>query len=396
MNTLSSALGILLAAGTLSAAAAGPAPGAVESPVKFVAHRLGQVRSEAVGVADFNGDGKLDIVAGPSVYLAPDWKAVTIRTLEGAVDSQGKGYTDDFMNLPFDVNGDGKPDVISCGWFCKCIRWYRNSLGQQELWPEQVSDASANFECGDLADIDGDGKPKEFLAHAPATIWFEAGTLPSGQKGLIKHVISAKPMSYGGGVGDVNGDGRPDVLRPEAWFEAPANPRAGAWIEHPWAMGAKDGKADHTPQMLVYDVNKDGLPDVITSSAHAHGIFWYEQTRDGAKVSWKQHLIDDTWSQAHSLVLADLNNDGAPDLVAGKRFMAHNGSDPDESGALGVYWYELRRGPQPQWIKHVISYDQGIGSGVNLCVRDLEGDGDLDVIVTGKWGGPVWFENRLR
>jgi len=38
----------------------------------------------------------------------------------------------------------------------------------------------------------------------------------------------------------------------------------------------------------------------------------------------------------------------------------------------------------------------GIGSDVNLCATDLDGDGDgdLDVIVTGKWGGPVWFENQ--
>jgi hypothetical protein len=77
--------------------------------------------------------------------------------------------------------------------------------------------------------------------------------------------------------------------------------------------------------------------------------------------------------------------------------MAHNGSDPDEFGKLGVYWYELRRGgPAPQFLKHVISYDDGIGSGVNLCLEDLDADGDVDVIVTGKWGGPVWFENRRR
>lgn len=369
---------------------------AADSPIRFVTHRLGQVRSEAVGVADFNGDGKLDILAGPNLYLAPDWKAVTIRTLSGQVDDQGKGYVDDFMNLPLDVDGDGKLDVVSCGWFCKCVRWCRQSSDTAGDWPEEVVDSSANYEAGDLEDIDGDGQPAEILAHSPATVWYEAAKLPSGKRGLIKHVISDKPMNYGGGVGDLNGDGRPDVLRPDAWFEAPADPRNGKWIEHPWALGAKDGKADHTPQMLVFDVNDDKLPDVITSNAHKHGIFWYEQTRTDFKVAWKQHLIDDSWSQAHSLALADINGDGTPDLITGKRFMAHNGSDPDESGKLGVYWYELQRGDNPKWTRHVISFDEGIGSGVNLCAVDLDKDGDMDVVVTGKWGGPVWFENKRR
>jgi hypothetical protein len=382
---LKSAMAILLAACALGHAA--------DSSVKFRAHRLGHVRSEAVGVADFNGDGKLDIVAGPNLYLAPDWKALAIRTLSGQVDDQGKGYVDDFMNLPLDVDGDGKLDIVSCGWFCKCVRWYRQVPSGIGQWPEAVVDTSANYEAGDLEDIDGDGKRAEILAHCPATVWYEAATLASGKRGLVKHVISDKAMNYGGGVGDVNGDGRPDVLRPEAWFEAPTNPRQGQWIEHPWALGAKDGQADHTPQILVVDVNGDGRPDVITSNAHKHGIFWYEQSRADGKVTWKQHLIDGSWSQAHSLALADINGDGTPDLITGKRFMAHNGSDPDESGKLGVYWYELQRGNPPQWTKHDISFDQGIGSGVNLCAVDLDQDGDIDIVVTGKWGGPVWFEN---
>ena len=76
--------------------------------------------------------------------------------------------------------------------------------------------------------------------------------------------------------------------------------------------------------------------------------------------------------------------------------MAHNGNDPGADEPLGVYWYGLKRGPQASWTKHAISYDEGIGSGLSIPVVDLDGDGDLDVVVTGKWGGPAWFENRLK
>jgi hypothetical protein len=369
-------------------------PAAAEE-VKFATHRIGTFRSEACGVADYNADGQLDVIAGPYVYLAPDWKAIKIRTLPGSVDEQGKGYYDDFMNLPLDVDGDGKPDVASCGWFSKSVTWYRNTLGQVGEWPLAQEVIDSNYECGDLGDIDGDGQAVEILAHTPATLWFEAGTLSDGKRGLVKHVVSDKPMPFGGGVGDVNADGHPDILRPTAWFEAPADPRKGVWIEHSWeiGLGAKDGKADHTPQVLVHDVDGDGLQDVVTSSAHAYGIWWYKQTSESGRTRWEQCLIDDSWTQAHSLALGDLNGDGVADLVSGKRFMAHNGSDPDESGKLCVYWYELRRGPQPQWIRHVVSYDEGIGSGMNVWLIDMDRDGDLDIVTTGKWGGPVLFKN---
>ena len=369
------------------------APGAVE----FVTHRLGTFRSEACGVGDFNNDGKLDIVAGPYLYLAPEWKALKIRTLEGKVDDQGKGYNWDFMNIPLDVDGDGLLDVISCSWHGTRAEWYRNTGPAGGEWPRTVVEQNGNYEHGDLWDIDGDGKRNEILPGVTGTIWYEVGTGPDGKRGVIKHVVSEKRFDWGVGAGDVNGDGRTDVLRPGAWFEAPADPRTGKWKEHPLAVGSKEeGKPGHTPQIWVYDVNADGLGDVVTSSAHQWGIFWYQQGRRGSETTWKQHLIDDSWTQAHSITLADLDNDGDLDLVTGKRFMAHDGNDPEPYAPLGVYWYELERGPTPAWTKHVISYNKGIGAGMNIPVVDLDNDGDLDVVVTGKFGGPVWFENKAQ
>ncbi len=370
---------------------------ALGAEVAFTAHHIGTYRGEACGVGDFNNDGKMDIVALPYLYLAPEFKPVEICTISGEVDDAGKGYRDDFMNAPIDVDGDGWLDVATCTWFAKKAEWLKNPGPAGGPWERHLIEDNGNYESGELADIDGDGKALEILPAVQPTVWYEVGALPDGKRGMVKHLISDKKMIWGVGCGDVNGDKRPDIIRPDAWFEAPADPRKGEWKEHELGIGTrKNGVLEDAAQILVNDVNRDGLPDLIASAAHDYGIYWYQQVHEGGDISWKQHPIDTSWSQAHSLALADIDGDGDLDFVAAKRFMAHNGGDPGAFEPLGVYWYELTPQADPVWTKHVISYDKGIGSGLNIAVADLDADGDLDIVVTGKWGGPVWFENTLK
>jgi len=365
-----------------------------EEGVRFKMHRIDTVRTEACGVADFNNDGKLDIVAGEYIYLAPDWKRINIRKIPTDINEQGKGYSHDFANLPMDVDDDGFVDIVAVDWFSTRSAWFRNpgkDLADGKLWEERLIEKNGNFECADFWDITGDGKAEQIVPAVQRTVWYEK-TAPGK---FAVHVVSEKPMTWGNGVGDINGDGRPDLIRPDAWFEAPADIRNDVWKEHPLHLLADEGlKSRDNAQIYVFDVNKDGLPDIISTAAHDYGVFWYEQVRKDGEISWKKHLIDKSWSQVHAVAFADIDGCGEPEIIAGKRFMAHNGGDPGEYEPLGVYYYKMKRNDKEVvWEKHLVTYDEGVGAGMSIVVVDLNGNGRLDLVTTGKFGGPVWFEN---
>jgi hypothetical protein len=329
--------------------------------------------SEPAAVADINGDGKPDIVSGEFWYEGPNWTKHRFREIQFT-----NNYVDDFSDLPMDVNGDGRVDIVSCAWFAKRVWWSENPGNTGGLWKDHSIETGFNVEFAFLVDLDNDGKAREILpefgnANAPLT-WYEA------KKGtFVPHVVSEKSYGHGIGAGDVNKDGRTDILTPQGWFEAPPDPLAGAWKFHP------DFQLGETGFIHVMDVNGDGRPDLVTSLAHNYGIFWMEQTAQGG---WTKHLIDDSWSQAHSLVLADVNGDGKLDIVTGKRFMAHNGKDPGEREPLGVYWYEQTRTPAGavDWVKHLIDYGSRAGGGMQVTVARVEGKAYPEVIVGGKSG----------
>ena len=367
--------------------------------------------SETAAVTDVNHDGRLDIVSGEFWYEAPSWQPHRFRDIDFR-----QQYVDVFSDLPIDVDNDGYPDIVSVSWFAKKMSWWKNpgrgAGGYLFLnsWREAPIHDGFNVEFAVMADLDNDGKASELLAQENGTgqAWYEV------RKGAwVAHVVSDRSYGHGIGAGDVNKDGRTDILTPRGWLEAPANPRAGNWTFHPdWesANPPAPSPAPATPPaagapprvmelgfMHVLDVNGDGRNDVIAAAAHDYGVFWFEQGVDG---TWTRRVIDNSWSQGHASTLVDVNGDGRLDFVTGKRFMAHNGNDPGEREPLGVYWYEHRpqavaaapaggRGsgsPGVEWIRHLVDFGGRIGGGMQIPVVDIDGDGDLDVICPGKSG----------
>ncbi len=378
----------------------------------FRIHAIDPGASETAAVADVNGDGRLDIISGEYWYEAPDWTRHRFRDVAFA-----SNYIDSFSILPLDADDDGDIDLVDVSWFAKHVAWWRNPHGQagEARWEEAEISTCCNVEFAMLADMDNDGRPREVLAQENGTgqSWYEARN-----GAWVKHVVADRSYGHGIGYGDVNGDGRNDILTPRGWLEAPADPRAeGTWTFHEaWAEAnapvtapgeAAGGRRGAAPAqraveqlgfMHVLDVNGDGRNDMITAAAHDFGVFWFEQMDDG---SWRRHAIDTAWSQGHASTLADLNGDGQLDLVTGKRLWAHNGADPGSHEPLGLYWYEWRRAPRSpgnggvEWIRHVIDYGGRVGGGMQVAVADVDADGDPDVVVGGK-AGLFFVENLTR
>jgi len=400
--------------------------------VPFTIRMIDSGASETAAFVDINNDGRLDIVSSEFWYQAPNWEKHKIRDI-----NWNGQYVDNFSDLPIDVDGDGYTDVVQFGYFSNNVVWMKNpgraAAATQRLaeGPWKATEIFSGFptEFAQLVDLDNDGKARELLPEfdrpAAPLEWFD---LQNGT--WNKHQVSDHSYGHGIGAGDVNGDGRNDILTPQGWFEAPADVRNGTWTFHEtdWnqhpiaASGAQRGAAppaaaalgvpaaSTTPPprpaqfgfMYALDINGDGRRDIISGMGHDYGVCWYEQNADG---SWTQRVIDNTWSQAHAPVLADVNGDGQIDLVAGKRYFAHNGSDPGEREPIGLYWYEFRkpsaapaaggRGPSLIWTRHIVEYGGRMGGGMQTDVKDMDGDGDNDIVSGGK-AGLFLAENMTR
>jgi hypothetical protein len=351
---------------------------AQETTVKFKKQVIAYESTESVGVFDVDKDGILDLVSGSFWYKGPRFLD---RFLIGEVKRFGE-YYEDFSTIPMDVNEDGKMDFITGGWFEGTLVWKENP-GDGSEWTTHEIAKTGNIETTRGFDIDGDGV-LEILPNTPGKEL--AYYKKTGPNQFEKYPV-AEMHGHGLGFGDINGDGRGDLVISEGWLEAPSDLKTGKWILH-----SDFNLGDASIPMIVTDVNSDGMADIIVGQAHGYGLFWMEQKKEGNQISFVKHEIDPYQAQYHTMEWVDIDNDGQNELVTGKRYRAHNGKDPGGKDYAGLYYFKWNG---ESFTKNVISYGplgEGKGSGLYISIADLDGDGWKDIVVAGK-DGLVVFEN---
>ncbi|HSI62892.1 MAG TPA: VCBS repeat-containing protein [Candidatus Saccharimonadia bacterium] len=372
-----------------------PAPG-----LKFRVQQLHVDNNEGCAVADYNKDGKPDVSAGEFWYAGPGFtEKKPVRKLRAF----GKDYLTNNAEHAWDVNGDGWMDIISGSFMEGEVSWYENpkadGLAKGEPWKQHVlADTKlGQNEWTAFRDMDGDGVP-EFVVNSwgdnlPMMCWKLAKDDAGNHilKPWVIHEAGPQTNGHGVGFGDINGDGAEDIIFKNGWYE---RPKEGATTK-PWTLHNDFVFFHASCPMLVVDLSGDGRNDIIWGNGHNYGL-WWEERRDDNKdgsTNWRTSLIDDKFSQPHALAWEDLDNDGQPELITGRRVRAHSGNDPGDAEPGVIHYFKWNKDTKT-FAKFNVALD-GPGIGLQINVVDLDGNGWKDIVCAGKSGTHIlWNEGK--
>jgi hypothetical protein len=378
---------------------------APEATIAWEAHRLSETFfSEGAAFGDFNRDGVNDVVSGPYWYEGPEYR--DRHLIYEPKPYEVASYSDNFLSWSSDIDGDGWTDYIVAGYPGREAWWFQNPGEKEQPWKRFAIHDNVENESPSFVDMDGDGL-EDLVCHSRGVMCWLGRDKTDPTAPWTKHDFSLNlglvQFTHGMGVGDLSGDGRPDVLINIGWFEQPESLEGDpVWTFHKGRFSPDYGGA----QMIVYDVDADGDNDVVGSlQAHGYGLSWFEsQEVEGARY-FKQRKIMGAVpgefgcplavSELHALALADVDGDGLQDIVTGKRYLSHYQQEPGWSDTRYLLWFKLARSGEGKVIftPHVI--DDASGVGTQIVAGDIDGDGRIDALVGNKSGTSLLLQRSV-
>lgn len=339
-------------------------------------------------VADFDGDGDLDLAISRRNTKSAYWyeqknDSIWIQHLIGTADN----LANTLGTTTFDINHDGFPDVLFNGI------WFQNpgNLKENPEMPWSGNLVKAGGHDAMNADINGDEVSDILVFDGNILAWYNAS------ESFREYIISSGNHDHGGsapnGFGDIDNDGDIDVIIPGFWF---ANAGDGVkWEQKEWPFHpVKNASYGPSARSWVADINLDGQLDIVYAHCDTGGshLYWVENKGNGEK--WVSHQLSDPPTREgdikgtgsfHSLIVADFNQDGKPDIFAGEQedpdtYMEEKGKVAMKPRGLkprGTIWYN-QGGKNPGFEMYVIHV--GNPGWHDAQAADIDGDGDLDIV----------------
>jgi FG-GAP-like repeat len=308
------------------------------------------------------------------------------------------GYAYAYGIAAVDIDGDGDLDLTSADYQPhNMLYWYENDKKGNFTRHLIQKDDPERLERHRIGDINGDGRPDVVIVENfyGDVKWFENPPNPKDGQLWKRHYITRGGLlgAYDVDVADFDRDGDLDVAASSwrlgnkfVWYENP-----GVRQDREWTAHVIDVNLAETRTIRAADFDRDGDMDLLGSVTGGGAVLWYENPVNPRTDTWKMHVIDLLARPAHGQPV-DMDGDGDLDVVMAAGMAAPEGTNPK---AHKIMWYENPGNPARDhiWKKHLIydSFDQAF----EAVAADLDGDGDIDVAATG-WGSRgqlAWFEN---
>ena len=355
--------------------------------------------------ADFDKDGHTDIGSGPYIYYGPDYTRYT-EIYAGFAYNPSSEFPTTNCEYSFDFDQDGWTDIL---FGAPQGKLYLNPRGASRRWESYQIVPSIQSEVSVFADLDRDARP-ELIDGTDKTVRYAKFDPANPSQPWQEYIVSDAGYfsAHGIGAGDINGDGRVDIVNPHGWWEQPDRLDSSTWQYHSVSLSRYGHRTAGLggSVMAVYDVNGDGKNDVVTGlNAHGFGLAWFEQKKTGDEITFVRHMIMDdystqnaggvTFSQLHGATFSDVDGDGILDFIVGKRYFSHldNYFDPDPYGAPCVYWYRtIRDSNAPggaRFEPELVHNRSGVGSDV--LAYDLDKDGNVEIITSTNRGAFIFW-----
>ncbi len=344
-----------------------------------------------LSVADFDGDGKLDVLVGPRDGQMVWYKnsGDGVRFDYNLVDEITKT---DVGGAVFDIDGDGRPDIIAGGDFrAFALYWWKNPGKLGVSWEKHLI-----VDTGKKQFHDQIGGFVGAVKRASIFFWNQGGSAlyeaPIPDDPLQSPWPNVRPIATdikeeGLAIADIDGDGENELIAGTRWYKRTSS----GWESYAFA------KDYLTTRVAVADVDGDGELEILLAEGDAciYGkpeggkLAWFKRDRD-IRSLWKEHILEDAMMDPHSLACGDICGNGRVDIFTGE-IGAADGSGPKPR----ILVYE--NNGDGSFHRHVV--DEGTGTH-QATLADLRGIGVLDIVgkpLHGreKWDIHVWY-NRLQ